>query len=205
MGDVLYIRLRNHIRVPEGHKVLLKDIAYLSGHSRSISLLEKMFIYQMKPKDHKYMVIDIFNVIEKMSEQFPNIEFQPVGPNQTIVEVIRPKKNPGILFVAAIWILLFVGSAMAIMNFHYDVSMQEVQQKLHYMLTGEESKYPLWIQIPYSIGLGLGMVLFFNHVFKKRINEEPSPLEVEIFNYEQNLNQYVILNENEVSQKDEHS
>ena len=43
------------------------------------------------------------------------------------------------------------------------------------------------------------MILFFNHVFKKRFNEEPSPLEVEMFNYQQDLDQYVIMNENKES------
>ena len=56
-------------------------------------------------------------------------------------------------------------------------------------------------QIPYSIGLGLGMVLFFNHFFRKRINEEPSPLEVEMFNYQQDIDQYVIIHENKESMK----
>lgn len=87
---------------------------------------------------------------------------------------------------------------MTIMNFHYDVSMQEVQQKIHYLLTGKHSKYPLWIQIPYSFGLGVGMLLFFNHWFKKRFNEEPSPLEIELFNYQQDLNQYVMHYENKL-------
>ncbi|MCL6616308.1 MAG: stage V sporulation protein AA, partial [Anoxybacillus ayderensis] len=32
--------------------------------------------------------------------------------------------------------------------------------------------------------------------FKKRINEEPSPLEVEMFQYQQSLDQYVIMHEN---------
>jgi stage V sporulation protein AA len=40
------------------------------------------------------------------------------------------------------------------------------------------------------------MILFFNHIFKKRINEEPSPLEMEMFNYQQNIDQYVIMYEN---------
>ena len=35
------------------------------------------------------------------------------------------------------------------------------------------------------------MILFFNHVFKKRLNEEPSPLEVEMFNYQQDIDNYV--------------
>src|SRR5690625_6783496 len=90
---------------------------------------------------------------------------------------------------------------MTIMNFHYDVSMQEVQQKLHYLFTGEQNEFPLWIQIPYSFGLGIGMLLFFNHWFKKRFNEEPSPLEVELFNYQQDLDNYVNHYENKLDRK----
>ena len=87
------------------------------------------------------------------------------------------------------------------MNFHEDTSMQAVHQKLFYLMTGIKDSKPLSIQIPYSIGLGLGMILFFNHVFKKRINEEPSPLEVEMFNYQQNIDHYMIINESEESVK----
>ncbi len=94
------------------------------------------------------------------------------------------------------WLLLFVGAALAIIYFHEDVSMQQVHQRLYYMVTGESNKKPLLFQIPYSLGLGLGMILFFNHVFQKRINEEPSPLEVEMFQYQQSLDQYVMMNEN---------
>jgi len=104
-------------------------------------------------------------------------------------------------FFILIWLLLFFGAALAIMNFHEDVSMQAVHQRIYKIITGKENLKPLILQIPYSIGLGLGMVLFFNHVFKKRLNEEPSPLEVEMFNYQQNLDQYVIINENKESMK----
>lgn len=87
------------------------------------------------------------------------------------------------------------------MNFHDDVSMQSVQEKLYKIITGEAKQKPLLFQIPYSLGLGLGMILFFNHVFRKRINEEPSPLEVEMFNYQQDLDSYVIVHENKESMK----
>lgn len=48
------------------------------------------------------------------------------------------------------------------------------------------------------------MILFFNHVFKKRLNEEPSPLEVEMFKYQLDLDHYVALNENKETLKDIH-
>lgn len=87
---------------------------------------------------------------------------------------------------------------MTIMNFHYDVGMQETQQKIHYMLTGKVAESPLWIQIPYSLGLGVGMLLFFNHWFKKRFNNEPSPLEIEISKYQDALDDYIKKHEKHV-------
>jgi stage V sporulation protein AA len=45
------------------------------------------------------------------------------------------------------------------------------------------------------------MILFFNHFFQKRFNEEPSPLEVEMFNYQMDLDNYVIIHENKESMK----
>lgn len=89
------------------------------------------------------------------------------------------------------------------MNFHEDVSMQRMHRNLYQFFTGNKIDKPLILQIPYSIGLGLGMVLFFNHVFKKKFNEEPSPLEVEIFNYQMDLDQYIAINENKESVKND--
>lgn len=79
--------------------------------------------------------------------------------------------------------------------------MQLVHQKIYYMITGHYKEQPLLLQVPYSFGLGLGMILFFNHLFRKRLNEEPSPLEVEMFNYQQDLDQYVIVHENKETEK----
>src|SRR5699024_772551 len=122
---------------------------------------------------------------------FPNLEFEWFGPEETIIEITSKRKQSSVFFMLLIWIILFVGTAMSIINFHYDVSMPEVHEKLHYIFTGEKNSHPLWIQIPYSIGLGMGMILFLNHWFKKRINEEPSPLEIELFKYEKDITSYI--------------
>jgi len=98
-----------------------------------------------------------------------------------------------------VWLILFIGAAMTIINFHYDVSMQEVHQKIHFMFTGTYAKYPLFLQIPYSIGLGIGIVLFLNHWFNKRFNEEPSPLELELFQYKNKVNEYIAHHENNLN------
>lgn len=61
--------------------------------------------------------------------------------------------------------------------------------------------HPLLLQIPYSIGIGLGMIIFFNRVFKKKFNEEPSPLKVEMFNYQQELDHYTVMHEQDEDEK----
>lgn len=181
--------------------IKLKHIAFVSAPSDIKKQLEETDIYRITKKDNNIVIIDSFLIIDHLSQTWSNLEFQLLGPGQSIIRVKEGKKQASILIVAFVWLLLFVGTAMTIMNFHYDVSMQEVQQKLHYLLTGVHSEFPLWIQIPYSLGLGIGMLLYFNHWFKKRFNEEPSPLEVEIFNYQQDLDQYVSYYENKLNDK----
>jgi len=200
MSEVVYLRMKKNIDLPVMQEVKLKDIAYLSTSSSMLKKkMENTPIYRITKKDKNIVVIDSFLIIDHLINDFKSVDIQLIGPEQTIIRVTPAKKSPPVVLVAVIWLILFIGTAMTIINFHYDVSMQEVQQKLHYMLTGIESEYPLWIQIPYSIGLGVGTLLFFNYWFKKRFNEEPSPLEVEIYNYQQDLDNYLIQYENKVN------
>ncbi|SER14670.1 stage V sporulation protein AA [Gracilibacillus ureilyticus] len=202
MEEKIYLRLKKRITVDANHLLKLSDVAYITGNIPDISKIYHLKIYQITDKDKNVSVIDGFLLLEQLIQVYPAISFELVGTNQTIVDIKKQRKKANILVITSIWLLLCIGSAMAIMNFHYDVSMMEVQQSLAYMLTGEKVDKPLWLQIPYSFGLGLGMVLFFNHIFKKRFNEEPSPLEVEMFNYQQDLDAYLICHENVITKND---
>jgi stage V sporulation protein AA len=142
------------------------------------------------------------HVIKEIHKFDHHIDVQTIGASQTIVEILYEKKKLSPLLFSVVWLLLFIGAGLAIMNFHEDVSMQQVHQRIYKIVTGKSNEQPLLLQIPYSLGLGLGMVLFFNHLFKKRINEEPSPLEVEIFNYQLDVDQYVAMNENKENLND---
>lgn len=198
----IYIRLRKKVTLHPHQLILMGDLAYLTGNKSTIKRIENLPIYQITKKDKNYVVIDSFFLLEILTKHFPEITFEIIGATQVIGEITMKKKQPQLFIIVPIWILLCIGSAMAIMNFHYDVNMPQVHQGLYRFLTGKDMDKPLWIQIPYSVGLGLGMILFFNHVFKKRFNEEPSPMEIEMFNYQQDLDNYVIHHENELMKKD---
>ncbi|WP_090831396.1 MULTISPECIES: stage V sporulation protein AA [unclassified Bacillus (in: firmicutes)] len=204
MEKTIYIRMRHKIQVRPDEKVLLGAIAQLIAPEEIFNGVKNLCMHQVSREDRNIVVIDVMKVIAAIAEVFPDAEVQTMGASQSIVEVVYKKKGVSLPFFLLIWFLLFFGSALAIMNFHEDVSMQSVQQELYTIITGKKVVKPLLFQIPYSIGLGLGMILFFNHVFKKRINEEPSPLEVEMFNYQQALDNYVIMHENKESMKNLH-
>ncbi|WP_405388454.1 stage V sporulation protein AA [Peribacillus muralis] len=188
--------MRNRVQVNGNQAVRIKDIARIIGSEDEIRIIEEILLLTVKKEDRNIIVIDFAQVIMAIRKVDPHIEVETFGPSQTIIEIILSKKKMSFLTFALVWFLLFVGGAMTIMNFHVDVSMGEVHQKIFTIITGKVEEKPLLIQIPYSFGLGIGMILFFNHFFKKRFNEEPSPLEVEMFNYQQDLDRYVTMNEN---------
>ncbi|WP_348519840.1 stage V sporulation protein AA [Bacillus sp. 165] len=200
MEKTVYVKMRQRLQVGPSYQIKLEDLAQITG-SKEVQQLKQLPVYQITKRDKTHVVIDAMMVIRTIQQYGEEWEIDLIGPTQTIVEIVVEKKAVNPFFFALVWLLLFVGAGLAIIYFHEDVSMQQVHQRIYYMVTGKIEKKPLIFQIPYSLGLGLGMVLFFNHVFKKRINEEPSPLEVEMFQYQQALDHYVIFNENKESTK----
>jgi stage V sporulation protein AA len=194
-ASTLYIRLRRRACLPKGNAILLGDIAQMIMDPEFEHALHKLIIHRPQAKDGNRVLIDMMLIISKIKEIAPELRIEHFGEPHVLVEVLHDSRSPRLLVVILVWLLLFIGSGLTIMNFHADVSMLAVHQRIFEMLTGKAVKHPLMLQIPYSIGIGLGMVIFFNHLFKKKFNEEPSPLEVEMFMYQENLNHYVITEE----------
>jgi len=173
----------------------LGQVAQIIAEPECEEKLKKLPLYRPQPGDGNLVLIDMMRIVREVKKRFPDMQIEHFGEPHTLVEIASSDKKPNIAVIAAVWFLLFIGSGMAIMNFHADVSMLEVHRRIYELITGERAAHPLLLQIPYSVGIGAGMILFFNHLFKKKINEEPSPLEVEMFMYQENIHQYVITDE----------
>lgn len=199
MENTIYIQLKHRMKLTKGAVLRVRDIAQLIVPDSLKGVHELPVLKNTKDVKRKFIVLDVLAVISKIKKSYPDADVQVIGPTEIIFEVEEKRKtSPAFMFVL-VWLLLFIGSGLAIMNFHEETSMQTMHQKIYWMMTGKMSSNPYIIQIPYSFGLGMGMILFFNHLFKKRINEEPSPLEIEMFNYQQDIDQYVILNKHKES------
>lgn len=191
----LYIRLRRRAQTRKGKMVRLGDIAQIIVDPDLEEAIREIIVYTPREADGNRVLIDIMLIVKLIKHRFPAMQIEHFGEPHVLVEIITDVKPPNRILIILVWLLLFIGSGLTIMNFHADVSMLEVHIRIYELVTGNKNMRPLLLQIPYSIGIGIGMVVFFNHVFKKKFNEEPSPLDVEMFMYQENVNHYVITEE----------
>lgn len=194
LRSMVYLQMKKKIEAQPGHVIRVGEVAKVLSE-KDTEKLEALSVTVMEEKWGGLFIIDWMEVVFVIQKYNPNLDIRSVGPPQTIVEWKPKTKTPPWFYVVLVWSLLFVGSGLAIMNFHADVSMKEVHERIYYLLTGMNQTRPLILQIPYSLGIGIGMILFFNRLFKQKINNEPSPLELEVFLYQESIDQYVIDHE----------
>ncbi|UHA72916.1 stage V sporulation protein AA [Paenibacillus sp. 481] len=188
-----YIRLRRRARVAPGTTIRLGDVAELvTVPEHWAAQLSKLPLNQPTRSDGKLMLVEMLSIAQAIKLVAPEMSIECYGAPHTIVEIAKQPKKPNFVLVALVCMLLFCGSGLAIMNFHADVSMAEVHKRLMELITGQKNASATVFQISYSIGIGVGMLTFFNHIFRSKKNEEPTPLELEMFMYQENVNQYII-------------
>ena len=93
---------------------------------------------------------------------------------------------------ALIGIVIFFGSGFSIMAFHNDISINKLFAGVYEMVMGYPSDGYSILEVSYSIGLALGIVLFFNHVGGRRLTKDPTPIEGEMRVYETEVNKALI-------------
>lgn len=73
------------------------------------------------------------------------------------------------------------------MAFNNDIGVNDVFSKLYSQTIGAPSNGVTELEICYSIGLSVGVLLFFNHFGKKKITHDPTPVQVEMRKYEKDI------------------
>lgn len=179
-------------------KVQLKDVADLwCEDSHLANRLNALTIKTIREdKDWRY-VESVLDIIRLISETAPGTQVNSVGKVDYIIDYHRPKRPSyawewlKTLFVCAV---CFFGAAFAIMTFNNDVDVTKVFGEIYYVVTGQQSNGFTILEVSYSIGLAVGIMGFFNHFSKWKINTDPTPLEVEMRLYEDNISKTLIQN-----------
>ena len=135
----------------------------------------------MQNNKSKYDVIHLGEVIELIKEQYPKVHINFLKTDDIVIFFDENKKiKTKYLRIIIVSIVVLMGSIMGIMNFHADVNMEHSQFKMVNAITNDGNKYLGYFQIPYSIGIGLGVALFFNKFIRPTQRISHSPLDLKI-------------------------
>ena len=78
------------------------------------------------------------------------------------------------------------------MVFNNDVGVDDVFARTYELLTGQPSSGYTVMELMYSVGIAVGVIVFYNHFGKKRFTDDPTPIEVQMRLYEDDINTTII-------------
>jgi len=160
--------------------------------------IKQMELYQF---NHEHSVVfSILKVIEIIHQDYPNLVVVNCGEADFIVEYQKSTVKSALwekMKLALIATIVFFGSAFTIITFHIDVGIQKTFSRFYEQLMGAEKPAVTELEISYSIGLALGIIVFFNHFSKKKLTKDPTPIEVEMKKYNQDLINTKVAESNE--------
>lgn len=192
-ADTVYLKADRNTEVDKPD-VTLGDVLKIECANPSmkarIRTLRLLRFHHTDKKQQNRMAVSILKVIALIHEVYPSAGIQNMGETDFIV-TYEEQKTPG-MFVHAVKIMgvaavSFFGSAFSIMAFHNDVGVQEMFGKLYQLFTGAAADGFTILELTYSVGLVIGILVFFNHFGKKKFTVDPTPMEVEMRLYENDI------------------
>ena len=78
------------------------------------------------------------------------------------------------------------------MTFNNDVDVASLFDQIYTQVTGQVSNHFTVLEITYSIGIGLGVLFFFNHFGHMKITTDPTPMQIQMRLYEDDVNKTII-------------
>lgn len=189
MSRILYLKIEQCIQVPNV-SVTIGDVAKLECTDTAVVnrlKTEKLLKADENPKNRK--VVSVLLVIQKIHEIYPELEVQNVGESDFIIS-LKPEKNSKVLEFVKVFLVCtvsFLGSVFAMMTFNEDVSALDSFRKVYTWVMGTPPKGSTVLELAYSLGVSVGIIVFFNHFGKKRLMQEPSPVEVEMSGYDKQV------------------
>ena len=193
----IYIKPVKKASLSEVNKIVIKDVAEVIATKDVAKKIEKMKLMDINIEGKKAnFLISITDIIKEIKKTYPDYTVNNVGAQDTVVQY-AVKKSRDITWwkwtkVAFVSLILLVGSSTAIMSFHTDGQIPQVFENYHKIFFGGRDVSPLVIEIPYALGVAVGVLGFFNHFMSRKVTDDPTPIEVEIALYETEITETVV-------------
>ncbi len=183
----IYIKPVKKALLAQRNKIVVSDICEVIATSDVTEKVNELKLLDIKSQDKKYLIVSVTDIVKAIKKVYPDATVNNLGEMDTVIEYAPERHKDSSWFkwfkIAFVSLVLFVGSSTAIMTFQTDSQLSKVFENYYYIFFKENTTEPRIIEIPYSIGLGAGIILFFNHFVGKKVSDDPTPIEVEMSLY----------------------
>ena len=199
MSTTLYLKFEKNNEVSKKH-VCLGDVSTIWCTDKTItSKINTIKLLNIKEDKHRRYAFSVMKIIELINQEYPNVEVQNIGEPDFIIDYENKDKQKHALNrilnaikIVLICLITMFGSIYAIMAYNNDVAVSEVFEKAYMIFLGDTGQGHMIIETMYSIGLTLGIIIFYNHFGGKKITNDPTPLEVEMHTLESDIDDSLI-------------
>jgi stage V sporulation protein AA len=195
MSDTLYVKMDQSVELTKS-VVTVADVVKLECKNQNvINRLKPIKLLTDDSNGKKRYIVSIMKILEVVDETFQNVDVQTLGETECVVEFKKAQSGKQYLDVintVIVCFILFFGVGFSIMSFNNDVSVDDMFGKICELFTGNADKGRNLIELCYSVGLGVGIIVFYNHFGAKKLSKDPTPIEVEMRKYETDINQTLI-------------
>ena len=135
-------------------------------------------------------------MIEKIKEVDKTLDIMNLGPQDFIVYYKKEQEESKIMYYGKILFVIlvaFFGASFSIMTYNTDVGIEELFYNVYEMIMGKAPNGPNLLHISYTAGLAIGIIIFFNHAGKIKLNDDPTPFEVQMRLYERDVNDTLMI------------
>ncbi len=200
----IYISLPSKTTLVKKDCIKVKDIASICVTNGNENKINDIKIMDIKRSEDKLYYITILEIIKKIKDKYEEAEFVNIGKQNIIVEYMKEIKEENTVFkyskIIAVCLILFFGGMTTIVAFHIETQLIDVLENVYTYVTGEKVSNDYMLSIPYSLGIGIGIATFFNHIGNKKISNDPTPVEMELTKYEGDLIETIV---DKLSQKED--
>lgn len=194
-SGVVYIKLPQNAQVVN-RKILLQDVAEIyTADAEMGKKIGDIILYTVGGDKNQKLIFSVMKVIHLIQKEFPGIEVENIGESDFVVEYkmpLAPKKAMEYTKLVLLSLIVFIGAAFTIMTFNTDVSVGEVFDNLYYLVTGVKKESGSILEVAYSIGILAGILGFYNHFKGQKMHDDPTPIHIEMRNYEEEMNKAII-------------
>lgn len=188
--DTVYLKGEQAVEVKHRDITLSDLVSMECANKQVLARLKTIKVLKVPSNGARRFVVSVLKMIACIHEMYPEVEIQNLGAPDIIVtyeEQKTPAKFVHVIKVILIATIVFVGAAYSIMSFNNDVNTPKLFSQIYALFMGSPKDGFSILELSYSVGLAVGILVFFNHFGRKNMSVDPTPMEVEMRLYENDI------------------